>query len=1151
MPSFLEEEEQVVYMSLGGYKNRFFGSGRARKQSWIPISIAMVWVGMGFSALGWSATPYNMVSGNYSCNFTDVANWANDFVSGTGASNWGSVVVNPTGTIPNGIKTTVASDTFKTSTSGGVQKGTGTLNLLSSGATANVNSVAVDLFLDFTGRNAGTLAFDYACVFNSTGDRGGSLKIYTSTDGSTWTELTSAMVSVVNNVVASGAKSALQLPASLNNSGTARIRFYQYADATLGSAGSRPKISIDNVAVTSTATPSVTASAATSVGATAATLNGNVAADGGATITERGFVYKTSPGVTITDNKTGVSGTTGAYTVELSSLTTGSTYYFKAYAVNSAGTTLSSPELSFTTGAVASPTITAAMVATVDAAFEVTFTDDSAWRSVITGITVGGENLRNAAYSVTDGKITFTPSASALLQSSETKIIVIKASGYLDASFNQILGVGQASKLVVKTQPAAPAFNGLVLAAQPVVGLQDQYGNATTSTANVTAAVGEGSWTLGGTATVAAVNGTVTFSGITATSTGAVTGATISFSSVNMAGATSSGFYLPAPLPPGEILISQVYAAGGNSGAIYNADYVEVYNPGTSDKDLTGWSIQYSSSTGTTWTPVQALSGTIKAKRYYLVSLNSGANGVALPTADCVGSVNLATASGKVALANSITPFTGAVPTGAVDFVGYGAANSFEGLSAAPVPSATKAIFRAGNGGTDSNNNGADFALADPNPRNSIYGEAVGTITLNPTSITNLTTAVGGVSAVQSYVVVGTNLGTTNLVVTPSLSLIQISTNASSGFSTNSIPFIPVGGVVSNTIYVRATNNTATNYSGTITNVSGLASASLPVSGTIYAVAEYYSMASGNYSETFSNIASWATPTTGSWQGLISGGASAIPVATNITTATLAFSSSSTTGVQKGTENLLFLTTGSTGNSTSIATDLLLNFTGRSAGTLSFNAATVFNSSGDRVSTLRVYTSINGTDWSDFTTGGLPFVSTNNVAGSNNISVSLPRAFDNAPQAQIRFYVYNGEGGTTGSRPKISIDNVAVTSTGVVNPEGSTFEEAYPGKIMTDIAPNGLSYLANYGFGGSEGVAPTLPIIDNSDLVKLKLIVVVRTNIGLGGETTTDLAGSWSASEVSVDPSPDTSPVPANTVRKVISVDRSGLKRFLRATITR
>jgi hypothetical protein len=135
----------------------------------------------------------------------------------------------------------------------------------------------------------------------------------------------------------------------------------------------------------------------------------------------------------------------------------------------------------------------------------------------------------------------------------------------------------------------------------------------------------------------------------------------------------------------------------------------------------------------------------------------------------------------------------------------------------------------------------------------------------------------------------------------------------------------------------------------------------------------------------------------------------------------------------------------------------------------------------------------------------------------------------------------------------------AVTRTvRVAAPLGSTFAGAYPGKSMTDIAPNGLSYLANYGFGGSEGITPTLPIMDNSDSTKLKLVVVFRTDdssISLGGQTTTDLAlaGSWSTIGVSVDPSTDASPVPANTARKVISVDRvsSEPKRFLRATITK
>jgi len=168
-----------------------------------------------------------------------------------------------------------------------------------------------------------------------------------------------------------------------------------------------------------------------------------------------------------------------------------------------------------------------------------------------------------------------------------------------------------------------------------------------------------------------------------------------------------------------------------------------------------------------------------------------------------------------------------------------------------------------------------------------------------------------------------------------------------------------------------------------------------------------------------------------------------------------------------------------------------------------------------------------------------------NISGSS-LRAGVAFNFEALSSYSIRVRTTDSGGGTFEKVFTITVTDVV---------EGSTFAGAYPGKIMTDIAPNGLSYLANYGFGGSEGTTPTLPIMDNSDPTKLKLIVVFRTDdssISLGGQTTTDLAGSWSTGGVSVDPSTDASPVPENTARKVISVDRgSGLKRFLRATITK
>ena len=122
---------------------------------------------------------------------------------------------------------------------------------------------------------------------------------------------------------------------------------------------------------------------------------------------------------------------------------------------------------------------------------------------------------------------------------------------------------------------------------------------------------------------------------------------------------------------------------------------------------------------------------------------------------------------------------------------------------------------------------------------------------------------------------------------------------------------------------------------------------------------------------------------------------------------------------------------------------------------------------------------------------------------------------------------------------------------------GSTFLGAYPGKSITDVAPNGLTYLANYAFGGDSNTQPILPVQDMSDPDKLRLIVVYRTDdptlplSGLRGEATTDLSGAWDLPDVSVT-NGDRTGLPDNLTRKVISVDRgSDLKKFLRATVTR
>jgi uncharacterized protein len=174
----------------------------------------------------------------------------------------------------------------------------------------------------------------------------------------------------------------------------------------------------------------------------------------------------------------------------------------------------------------------------------------------------------------------------------------------------------------------------------------------------------------------------------------------------------------------GSIVVAEVFAAGGNSGAAYANDYVELFNRGAGSVAVDGWTLQYASAGGTTWQST-ALGGTIPAGGRYLVQLASGGtNGAALPAPDATGASNLAVTGGKVAVVNNATALSCGASAGscsglAEDLVGYGGASDYEGSGAAPGPSATTALARAGGGCTDTEDNAADFATAAPAPQNS------------------------------------------------------------------------------------------------------------------------------------------------------------------------------------------------------------------------------------------------------------------------------------------------------------------------------------------------------------------------------------------------------------------------------------------------
>lgn len=225
----------------------------------VTVSFALLFL-LTFAGMN-AQTPVPMLSQpstTYTENFADIANWTNNFAAGTGANRWASYPITTGGTANDGKRTTKSSATFVTGTSGGVQKGTQSMVFLSTGSSTPSEAVAVDLLLDFTGTNAGTLSFNWAAVDNGNGTRPTSLRVFWSIDNVNFTEITQVLdIQSVN----SGAVTNVALPAAFNNVSTARLRFYNHAGTITGS-GNRDKISIDDITVTATpnASSSITAS---------------------------------------------------------------------------------------------------------------------------------------------------------------------------------------------------------------------------------------------------------------------------------------------------------------------------------------------------------------------------------------------------------------------------------------------------------------------------------------------------------------------------------------------------------------------------------------------------------------------------------------------------------------------------------------------------------------------------------------------------------------------------------------------------------------------------------------------------------------------------------------------------------------------------
>lgn len=174
-----------------------------------------------------------------------------------------------------------------------------------------------------------------------------------------------------------------------------------------------------------------------------------------------------------------------------------------------------------------------------------------------------------------------------------------------------------------------------------------------------------------------------------------------------LAGATALLTAAPASAVSTTVLVSEVYGGGGNSGATYTHDFIELSNKSNAAISLTGWSVRYWSTAGATFATTP-LTGSIPANGRYLVQQAKGNGGTtALPTPDATGTIAMSGTSARVGVANAAGDL--------VDLVGWGSGAITSETAPAPATTNATSVARK-NSFVDTDNNAEDFAVGAPTP---------------------------------------------------------------------------------------------------------------------------------------------------------------------------------------------------------------------------------------------------------------------------------------------------------------------------------------------------------------------------------------------------------------------------------------------------
>jgi hypothetical protein len=286
-----------------------------------------------------------------------------------------------------------------------------------------------------------------------------------------------------------------------------------------------------------------------------------------------------------------VAGGNGTYTASLTSATPGTATLTAS--VNGAAITTASPTVAFVPGAATALTSTLTVSsATATAGGAVTITvqakDANGNNRTVAGdqvvISRTGVGAIAVASGTTNASGVYTTTISSNATGSATLSATINGGTIITGNPSVTWAPGAATQLAVVTQPAG-ASSGLAFSTQPAVQVQDAFGNlVTSSTASITAAIASGGGTLGGTATVNAVGGIASFTGLSISGTAGAR--TLQFTASGLTTATSASFALGVGQPATLAFVTAPPASDSSGVAFLTQPVVDVVD-GAGNRDTT------------------------------------------------------------------------------------------------------------------------------------------------------------------------------------------------------------------------------------------------------------------------------------------------------------------------------------------------------------------------------------------------------------------------------------------------------------------------------------------------------------------------------------------------------------------------------------